>query len=228
MQTYILCGGLGTRLRSVISNGQKALADINGRPFLALVLEQLKLAGIKEAVLCAGYRADQIANALDELAQTSELDLKLVVESSPLGTGGALLNAFKQHPTTSPLMVLNADTFLDCNAYRLIQETEARAAILAVWVADRSRFGSLVCDTTGKVLGMHEKGLTGPGFINGGVYILPPDTLAEWPLVACSIERDILPSFIKKGHLHVAKHFGIFRDIGTQESLAAFKFEASL
>jgi 2-C-methyl-D-erythritol 4-phosphate cytidylyltransferase len=47
---YILCGGQGTRLRGVIGDTQKAIAEIRGQPFIALLLRELR----------AGYRADQL------------------------------------------------------------------------------------------------------------------------------------------------------------------------
>ena len=63
MRAYVLCGGFGTRLRSV-TDAQKALVPVHGEPFLARVLHQLGQAGIDEAVLCAHYRAEQLAEQL--------------------------------------------------------------------------------------------------------------------------------------------------------------------
>lgn len=122
MRAYILCGGLGTRLRSITQDGQKVLVDIAGRPFLSLVLEQLSLAGISDAVLCAGYRSDLIKTHIRLLTSEHNLNLSLVEENSPLGTGGALLNALKYNPTANRFMLLNADTFVDSTAYRLIAD----------------------------------------------------------------------------------------------------------
>ncbi len=228
MQAYILCGGLGSRLRSVIQDGQKTLVDIHGRPFLALVLEQLRAAGIEHAILCAGHRADLVTDAIGQLATTSGLKVELVVEEHPMGTGGALLHALQHCPSRSPFVVLNADTFLDSEAYRLMRTAHsevASAMLLAVRVPDRSRFGSLVCDGTGKVLALHEKGQIGPGLINAGVYSFDPDMLKAWPVSPCSMEKDILPILIQQGHLHAVQYAGTFHDIGTPESLAAFKLE---
>lgn len=87
MRAYILCGGFGTRLSSVLQGSQKAVVDVHGRPFLELVLQQLKLAGLSEAVLCAHYRADQLDQLLPALAAQSGLKLRLVIEEQPMGTG---------------------------------------------------------------------------------------------------------------------------------------------
>ena len=37
----ILAGGLGTRIRKVIGEQQKVMADVGGRPFVTFLLEQL-------------------------------------------------------------------------------------------------------------------------------------------------------------------------------------------
>ena len=97
MRAYVLCGGFGTRLRSV-TDTQKALVPVHGEPFLARVLRQLARAGISEAVLCAHYRAEQVAEQLAALAHDAGLRLTLVVEPTAMGTGGALLNALREQP----------------------------------------------------------------------------------------------------------------------------------
>ena len=53
----ILAGGLGTRLRAAIGDQPKALAEIDGRPFVAYLLDQLAAAGFRDVVLCVGWRA---------------------------------------------------------------------------------------------------------------------------------------------------------------------------
>lgn len=222
MHAYILCGGLGTRLRSVINDTQKAVVDIHGRPFLALVLAQLREAGVRRGLLCAHYRADQLAELLPSLEAESGLSLQLVVEETPLGTGGAVLNALFHVPPGARYLVLNADTFLDPSAYRLALEDE-RDVLVGVQVEDRSRYGSLRCSTQGEVLGFEEKGQSGPGWVNAGVYGFTAGALEGLPVSNCSMEQDLLPSLIRQHRLYVRQYSGAFVDIGTPDSLDAFK-----
>ena len=56
----ILAGGLGTRLRSVVSDRPKVMAEINCRPFLSHLLEQIAKAGIGRVVVSTGYMAAYI------------------------------------------------------------------------------------------------------------------------------------------------------------------------
>ncbi|MEO1828257.1 MAG: sugar phosphate nucleotidyltransferase [Pseudomonas sp.] len=222
MRAYILCGGLGTRLREVTKGGQKAMVDVNGEPFLLQLLRQLKTAGIGHAVLCAGYRADQLETMLADLSQGAGLSLDLVIEPHPLGTGGALLNALQQHPTDESYLVLNADTYLAHDAFRL-RSDGVESVILGVEVADRARYGSLRVADDGHVLELLEKGETGPGLVNAGVYCFTPAAMAGEQPRPCSMELDLLPALIARGELLAVTYSGPFIDIGTPEALAAFK-----
>ncbi|WP_027589428.1 sugar phosphate nucleotidyltransferase [Pseudomonas sp. RL] len=222
MQAYILCGGFGTRLQSVLQGGQKAAADIDGRPFLSLLLHQLQAAGVTQAVLCAHYRADQLAQLLPTLAGDSGLALDLVVEEQPMGTGGAVLNALREVPPIGRFLVLNADTYLDQRAYRLALAV-GPAALVAVQVADRTRYGSVRYDAEFLLQALDEKNQSGPGYVNAGVYAFPEQALARFPVKPCSMEKELLPALIQGGQLIACEYSGPFVDIGTPESLNAFR-----
>ncbi|SDI27468.1 D-glycero-D-manno-heptose 1,7-bisphosphate phosphatase/D-glycero-alpha-D-manno-heptose 1-phosphate guanylyltransferase [Pseudomonas flavescens] len=220
MRAYVLCGGFGTRLRSV-TDSQKALVTVHGEPFLARVLRQLANAGVTEAVLCAHYRADQVAEQLAALSRHAGIALTLVVESAPLGTGGALLNALHEQPVRQRYLVLNADTFLDAQGYRLAILGQANT-LLAVQVEDRSRYGSLLRNAEGHLLALQEKGLDGQGLVNAGVYAFTHEAFAATPVHACSMEQDLLPALLARQVVTVVEYTGRFIDIGTPQSLSRY------
>ena len=74
-----------------------------------------------------------------------------------------------EQPAPGRYLVLNADTFLDAEGYRLMVQGQGNA-LLGVRVDDRSRYGSLEVDAAGRLLALREKGREGPGLINAGVY----------------------------------------------------------
>lgn len=222
MRAYVLCGGFGTRLSAVLQGSQKAVVDIHGRPFLALVLAELKQAGVTQAVLCAHYRADQLAALLPSLMAETGLDLRIVVEEQPMGTGGAVLHALQQVPPKDRFLVLNADTWLDRQAYRLAMAGTSDV-LVGVEVEDRSRYGSLECTEELQLLALNEKGLSGPGMVNAGVYAFTADALQHCVVQSCSMEQDILPMLIRRHSLKVCAYSGPFIDIGTPDALSAFK-----
>jgi D-glycero-alpha-D-manno-heptose 1-phosphate guanylyltransferase len=84
----ILAGGLGTRLRSIVADRPKVLAPVNGRPFLAFLLDQLENAGVREVVLLIGFGADRVRLAFGDHHHVMRLAYS--AEPVPLGTAGAV------------------------------------------------------------------------------------------------------------------------------------------
>jgi len=110
MQAIVLAGGLGTRLRSVFSEGPKPMALINGRPFLSILLGHLKSLGVSEIILSVGYKSNVISEFY--LDQFNGMAINYCVESESLGTGGAIRNALLQS-SENPVLVLNGDTYVE-------------------------------------------------------------------------------------------------------------------
>src|SRR5580704_10353473 len=88
VKAAILAGGLGSRLRSVISDRPKVLAPVDGVPFLSHLLKQLGRARIDEAVLLVGYGANRVCTEFGD--RHYGVSLKYSFEKELLGTGGAV------------------------------------------------------------------------------------------------------------------------------------------
>jgi NDP-sugar pyrophosphorylase family protein len=217
----ILAGGLGTRLRGVVADRPKVLAEVRGRPFLAFLLDQLRAAGVGRAVLCTGYRGEQVRAAFGD--RHGSLDLAYSQEPLPLGTGGALRRALPLLPS-DPILVLNGDSFCDADLegfwnWHLSQR--AAASLLLVRVPDTARYGRVQVQEDGRVLRFEEKAdAGGPGWINAGIYLLRRSLVLEVPQgCTVSLERELFPAWIGRGLCGHASA-GRFLDIGTPESYA--------
>src|SRR4051794_18559541 len=64
-EAIILAGGLGTRLRNIIPDLPKCMAPVNGKPFIAYVLEHLYQQGIKKIILSLGYKHEMIVEYIE-------------------------------------------------------------------------------------------------------------------------------------------------------------------
>ena len=64
-RAYILAGGLGLRLRSVVADRPKALAEVGGRPFLDFVIGQIAAHGGMAITLSAFNPRDVLAWHVD-------------------------------------------------------------------------------------------------------------------------------------------------------------------
>lgn len=218
----ILCGGLGTRLRSAVADRPKALAEVAGRPFLAWLLDLLDFHGFRRVVLCTGYQAEQIEAEFG--AVYKRLNLQYSREPSLVGTGGALRHALPLLNSSS-VLVVNGDSY--CHAdlasfWRGHLAAHAVTSMILTHVEDSSRFGSVQLNGEGNVSAFQEKAASaGPGWINAGIYLVSRALLQAIPQnTVCSLEREIFPMWIKLG-LRGVKSDGPFIDIGTPESYAS-------
>lgn len=216
MDSVILAGGFGTRLRAVVADVPKPMAPVAGRPFLEILLTKLAAQGVTRAVLSLGHMADVVTRHFGK--RFDGLDLVYEIESQPLGTGGALRAALK-HCNEAVTLVVNGDTFLDLDVRALQQQWLAfgRPLIVGCEIDDASRYGRLVLEGR-RVVGFAEKGAGGPGVINTGYYLLPTDIFRRFDKAdPFSFEADFLMPNIDRLGLEVFRSDGLFIDIGVPE-----------
>jgi D-glycero-alpha-D-manno-heptose 1-phosphate guanylyltransferase len=226
-EALVLCGGLGTRLRSVYDAGPKALAPIGGRPFLGYMLDWLHAQGVRRAVLCVGYRAEQIQQLYP--AGQGDPQIAYSVEPEPLGTAGALKYAEARFQGDR-FFVVNGDSLADISLAALLDfhcEKHAAMTLATVPASSSSRFGSVEIDAEGRVTGFREKAEAGPGVhqVNAGVYVMERSLLDEIPAARkVSLEREIFPVLAGRG-LYGLETGGSFIDIGVPVDFASAQTE---
>ncbi|MHC1745259.1 MAG: nucleotidyltransferase family protein [Syntrophobacteraceae bacterium] len=230
LTAVVLAGGLGTRLRSVMPDRPKVLAEVRGRPFLAYLLDQLERAGIRHVVLSVGYLAEQVQRRLG--ASYGRMKLEYSCESSPLGTAGGLKRSVPLL-RSSPVLVLNGDSYCSADLpsfYERHRGSHAEATILLTRMEDVSRYGCVELRNECRIVRFHEKHPeVRSGLINAGVYLLSRALLDMIPPEQeVSLEREMFPIWITQNIQGVVVN-GPFLDIGTPESfMAAEAFFASL
>ncbi len=220
LRAFVLCGGLGTRLRSVVSDRPKSMALIGDVPFLQLLLQGLKAQGVEEVILGTGYRAEQIE---DFFGSGEALGLRILYsqEETPLGTGGALRLAEEQ--LSDPVLVMNGDSYVEWSLAamsNLFREHQADIVMVLQEVPEVSRYGSVTIAADGRVSEFVEKGSrTGAGLINAGIYLLRKEIVSALAAgSAISLERDVFPKFLGKKFYGLVLR-GTFIDIGVPADL---------
>lgn len=219
MEAIILAGGFGTRLRQVVADVPKPMAPIATRPFLEILLSSLAGKGFRRVILSLGFMAEKISDHFG--SRFAGLELVYVVEDVPLGTGGAVRLAM-QACTQDHVFVFNGDTYLDLEAAQIEEQWQVnkRSIVVGRQVPDTSRYGRLVVDGK-RISGFAEKGISGPGLINAGCYVLARDALGLFPLrQPFSIETDYLVPGVALGALDVFVTEGVFIDIGIPDDYA--------
>jgi mannose-1-phosphate guanylyltransferase len=215
----VLCGGAGTRLRTV-TDGPKAMVSVGSRPFLELLLRQLRRWDIERVILAVGHQRDAIRNHFGH----SAFGLQIVYspELTPLGTGGALGNA-AHLVSSSATLVLNGDSYTDADLHRFMsyhQDSGADMSMLLVPHDGREDCGTVSVDADGRLLDFQEKQPgTGPRYVNAGIYVLGRETLFDIPSgMQISLERELLPKWLAQGKpIRALVDPAACYDIGTPE-----------
>ncbi|MDR2990343.1 MAG: nucleotidyltransferase family protein [Burkholderiaceae bacterium] len=227
MPAIVLAGGLGTRLRAVVPDRPKPMAAVAGKPFLWWLLRHLQAHGVEQVYLSVGYGRAVIAEYFG--AQFGAMRLEYVPEASPLGTGGAIAHVFA-HADADQALVLNGDTLARLDIRQFAQAAQDAGADVAMAVArvdDISRYGAVqINPIDNRVTGFTEKGITGPGCINAGVYAVKRDLFAHLGLAgAFSFERDLLAAHLNQIKVVAFDHVSRFIDIGVPEDYARAQTE---
>jgi NDP-sugar pyrophosphorylase family protein len=221
LDVLILVGGKGSRLRGIVSDRPKPMAEVAGRPFVEWLLLALRAQGVRRVVFCTGYMAEVIAAHFRDGEQWG-MELLYSRDPVPLGTAGAVRYALRQVRSKDRFLVLNGDSYCRVDINRL-EETHlahgARASLWLVPVEDCRRYGLVEVGQDGAVLAFREKpSEKRAGLVNAGVYLLTRDVIESLPEgQPASIETDLFPRLIGHG-LYAVVGAGPFLDIGTPES----------
>jgi len=222
MKAVILAGGEGTRLRPLTLSIPKPVAPVVDRPFLRHQLDLLSGAGVSEVVFSVAYRPEQVEAVFGD-GRDFGIRIRYAIESTPLGTGGAVKNA--EPLLDERTIVLNGDVMMDRDMASIEARNEAASAaasIVPTPVPNPAEYGLVETDLDGRVLRFVEKPRPEQirtNTINAGVYVLETPMLELMPPgVQYSIERGFFPSLLERGDRVLGPvHEGYWIDIGTPQ-----------
>lgn len=196
MKAIILAGGRGKRLRPITDYVPKPLVPLNNIPIIEWQIKYLKKYGVKEIIICTGYKAEMIENFL---AVKKNLGIKITfsIEKTPLGTGGAIKKAGLSINDKS-FFVLNGDTMTNINLNELAKKQNSIASIEL-----KTKFGILETKDD-KIIKFKEKKEIPDLWMNAGIYHLKKEVLKDLPKIG-DIEKTVFPDYAKKGKLTTVK-----------------------
>lgn len=212
----ILAGGLGTRLRSAVPDLPKPMAPIAGRPFLAHQMDHWIAQGVQRFVLSVGYRHEVISGHFGRRYRGAAIDY--VVETTPLGTGGAVLLAAASLDADEPALLLNGDTYFDVALRDLdahARRHDAHWCFSLFESHDPARYMGVGVSRDGRITALRAPSAP---LANGGVYWFRPRALhgvAPAPGLVLSLENDVFPQLFTQGQRFAGLECrGAFIDIG--------------
>ena len=235
MEVIILAGGLGTRLRSVVSEVPKCMAPVAGKPFLWYLLRYLTRYDVSRVILSVGYLREVIFRWIDEVRGEFPFTIDYAVEETPLGTGGGIRLAM-QLVHSDAAVILNGDTYFDVDLALLseqhLRHPEAQLVLALKPMQHFDRYGTVVSDENDRILAFREKQPCEAGVINGGVYWLrnipadKPESLFYGLPEKFSFETEVLTRHCgAEGSLFGMKQDTYFIDIGIPEDYKRAELE---
>ncbi|MGB9125435.1 MAG: nucleotidyltransferase family protein [Nitrosotalea sp.] len=200
MKAILLSGGFGKRLKPLTDYLPKPLIPLCNYPIIEWQIRYFKKFGIKEIIVCAGYRAEQIRKHLE--SKNLGVKLEYSVEKKPLGTAGAIKNAIK-HIDTDEFFVANGDVITNLDLRKL----KIRRNSIAV-IPLRTTFGIVHLDET-KVERFEEKPEMSDYWMNAGIYCLKKDIIKHLPKNG-NLENTTFPVLAEQGVLNAVKYSNVF------------------
>jgi NDP-sugar pyrophosphorylase family protein len=219
MKALVLAGGEGRRVRSVLGDLPKCLAQVQGRPFIEHQIELLKSEGVREFVLCVGLGANLVQRVLGH-GERLGVSISYSTEEKPLGTAGAIKNA--RANIDGRFLCTNGDTLVEFSL-KDMEESHVNAQAVGTILFrmdDAAGKGTIKIGPGGGVMGFEEKSQhNAAAFINCGFYLMEEELLEHIPSgEPVSLEEEIFPKLLSSGlKLFAFPARGAFVDIGTPE-----------
>ena len=220
MDAIILAGGVGSRIKSLSNGVPKPMIVVSGRPFIEWQIMYLIKYGVSRIIISTGYKSFIFEDYFKN--KRNNVEIIIALESTPLGTGGGVINAAK-HVLSENVLVLNGDSlciFDVCKLIKLHNNYKADLTLVSKYCDDNSRYGmfSLDGDIVKKFDEKNDQS-TG-GYISVGFYCMNIKILREKLETNNSFEYDLMPKWInEKKKIYSLRVDEEFIDIGTPESL---------
>lgn len=217
VDVLILTGGQGTRLRNVVNDRPKTMADISGKPFLDLLINYLAGFRLKRFILCTGYMSEFI----EQYYKNSKTKFEIIVsrEERPLGTAGAFKNAERLIKSDN-VLVLNGDCFCPVELdkfFDFYKQAKAFAAIVLTKIANNGEYGSVELSEDKRIMAFREKAKDKIALVNAGTYLLNREVFSLIPKnKKYSFEYNLFPELCSKEFYGFVTEEKLL-DIGTPE-----------
>ncbi|RIK07952.1 MAG: nucleotidyl transferase [Acidobacteria bacterium] len=221
MKAVALVGGQGTRLRPLTFRTPKPLLPLVNRPLLEFVVERCKRNEISDLVLSTNYLPDLFRVALGD--SLFGVEIEYIHELDALGTAGGVKNC--EGAVDGTFYVFNGDVLTGLDLVRMLEFHRSKGAAVTLYltpVEDPRAYGVVPLDDDGRVTAFIEKPSLADAptnMINGGVYIIEPEILAEIPRdEPYSFERQLFPDLVAGGApIYGYESDAYWIDIGTPE-----------
>jgi glucose-1-phosphate cytidylyltransferase len=215
----ILCGGRGTRLQEHTQSIPKPLVEVGGQPILWHVMKIYAHQGLRDFVLCLGYKGDLIERFVAAADWPDGVSVACVDTGDDTPTGGRIKRvAERLHNGT--FCVTYGDGLADIDLSDLVAHHRDGGALATMTVVrPELQFGITELGGDGLVTGFHEKPRS-EHWINGGFFCFEPGAL-DYLTESAVLEREPLEGLAGDGQLRAYRHTGFWECMDTYKDAVA-------
>jgi len=236
---FILCGGLGTRIKEETEFRPKPMVPIGENPILIHIMNSYAKYGFKRFVLCTGFKSEVIKDyflryselnsdfSIDFSTNTKKIlsidhnldwDVTLAYTGAETMTGGRIAIAAEKYLNGSEHFgVTYGDGLCDADLNEHFNYHLSHNKIGTVLgVNPPSRFGEIKLDQD-TVVEFSEKPAFNEKWINGGFFFFKKEFLGYLSKdKECVLEKNPLVNLAKDSQLNLFKHKGFWACMDTQ------------
>jgi glucose-1-phosphate cytidylyltransferase len=208
--TVILCGGKGTRAYPHTVDVPKPLLEVARQPVLRHVMELYAGQGYERFILVAGFKHELVAQFAQELPEHWKVDV--VDTGEETNTGGRI--RLCQDLIDGTFFATYADGLADIDLEELARFHAAHTGSATLTTVPLpSQYGTLDCDSDGRVRNFKEKPVLQDHWINAGFFVFDPEAFGHWK--GEDLERDVLPVLGARDQLYAYRHRGFWKSMDT-------------
>ncbi len=235
MKAVILAGGFGTRISEETHLKPKPMVLIGGKPILWHIIKIYNFYGIKEFIICCGYKGylikeyfanyffhtndlkiDLRSNKIDILKKNQEdWQITLIDTGEKTMTGGRLKRV-KEYLDDEPFFFTYGDGLSNLNIHELKKahiDSGKMATVTAV--QPQGRYGTLLLNENDNVENFQEKIAGEQGWVSAGFFVLNPKVIDLIDNDNTTWEQEPMKLLAKNGQLNAFKHRGFWQPMDT-------------
>lgn len=232
-KVVILAGGLGTRLSEETVSKPKPMVEVGGKPILWHIMKLYAHHGLKEFIICAGYKQYMIKEFFANYHRhvndiTFDFSKNTVTAHGKMGddwkvtvvdtgaetmTGGRLKRVRHLLDDKEPFCITYGDGVSDVDITSLVKHHKKMGKLATLTaVLPPARFGELNISKEGLITEFMEKrNINTDRHINGGYMVLQPEFLDYIEGDHISLELDPLERAAREGQLTAFVHNGFWQ-----------------
>ena len=236
MKAVILAGGYGSRLSEATHSIPKPMIEIGGKPILWHIMKIYNFYGIKEFIVCCGYKqyvikeyfanyfrhncdmtVDLSNNSIQILDNHSE-DWKVTLVDTGLETmTGGRIKRIQKYIENNAFLLTYGDGVSDIDISKTIDLHNKKQQIVTVTsYQPQGKFGTLSIDNNNNVISFREKVKEDGGWINAGFFVCKPELFDYIKDGDSTIfENEPLRKIAEDGQMNTYKHTGFWKPMDT-------------